>query len=118
MMSALKSENERVPGGQTCLCFLHKKSCVVGNNFRDQFKTIHDADGSFGCLCTNNKSKVDIHAIGRQKLPNCTTRVMSDAEMEMTEWINYLLVMKYMPILLEGGVRNICIKESHPQTCV
>ena len=82
------------------------KSCV-GANYQDQFKAFVDAGGAVGVASKKNKH-VNKHATGGRiagsglrgsgQLDGFVVRV-SDAEMEMAEWINYL-VMKNMPISL------------------
>ena len=99
------SNVKRKSGGWTNL-YSHLKSCV-GANYQDQFKAFVDAGGAVGVASKKNKH-VNKHATGGRiagsglrgsgQLDGFVVRV-SDAEMEMTEWINYL-VMKNMPISL------------------
>ncbi|KAI2507197.1 hypothetical protein MHU86_7263 [Fragilaria crotonensis] len=81
-------------------------SCV-GANYQEKFKAFIDAGGAVGVAGKNNK-QVDKHVAGGKiagsglrgsgQLDGFVVRV-SNAEMEMTEWINYL-VMKNMAVSL------------------
>jgi hypothetical protein len=81
----------------------HLKSCV-GADYQDQFNAVIDAGGGVGV--TSYSHKANIHAIGGRtagsalqglgQLDRFVLRV-SEAETEMAEWINYLVV-RNMPI--------------------
>ena len=97
------SNVKRKSGGWTNL-HSHLKSCV-GADYRDQFKSVIDAGAAVGGVFhKNNKVIARGASEGRiagsasqgLKLDGFIVRV-SDAEMEMYEWINYL-VIKNMPI--------------------
>ena len=82
----------------------------VGADYRDQFKKVIDAGGTVGGVVqhTSKNSKQDnAHATGGRTSGSASQGLLldgfivcvSDAKMEMSEWINYL-VMRSMPILI------------------